>query len=391
MISFAEAYQQVMSIRRTTGSETVSLAEAAGRILAADVTADRDLPPFNRSAMDGFACRKADLGGDLRITASVAAGEMPSHTIAPGECTRIMTGAPVPAGADIVVQFELTDTVAENVIHCRELPHRSNIAAVGEDLRQGDVLLPRGTLLDHRHIGTLASCGRVELEVARRPLAAIITTGDELVEPDQQPAPAQIRNSNASQLQAQLAATGTASRYYGIIPDTPEAIAGTLERGRRECDLLLFSGGVSMGDFDHVPAVLREGGLEILFEQVRIKPGKPTTVTVGEDIVCFGLPGNPVAVFMVFERLVKPFLYQMMGHDYRERVLSLRLADTYQRKHALREAWIPVRVVENGYAEIIKYHGSGHFHALTVADGYLTVPAGVESIPGGTEVDVRLF
>ncbi len=391
MIPFSQAYQQVMQLKHSTGTEQVPLALACGRILAESIQADRDLPPFNRSSMDGFACRRVDLEEPLQVTHTIAAGTLPTHTLHPGECTRIMTGAPVPGGTDVVVPFEQTTTDTDNVIRCLEIPSRSNIALQGEDLCRGDILLSCGTCLDRRHIGILASCGQTVLTVARQPLVGVIATGDELVEPSDTPLPAQIRNSNSSQLNAQLEAAGAVHRSYGIVKDTPEALKAVLQRARKECDLLLFTGGVSMGDFDHVPAVFRDSGLRLLFEEVRIKPGKPTTVAVAEDIVCFGMPGNPVAVFMVCERLVKPFILQMMGHTYRELILPLPLAAEYRRRNVRRETWLPVRITPTGEVETIVYHGSGHFHALAQADGYIVVPAGVEIVAGGERVNVRLF
>ena len=391
MIPFSDAYQRVMEIERSTGVEQIKFENSAGRILYEAVHADRDLPPFNRSAMDGFACRRDDLEQELRVTVTLAAGEMPTHTIIAGECTRIMTGAPVPAGADVVVPFENSETVSTNVIRCSEIPVRSNIAKTGEDLRAGDILLSAGTRLDRRHTGILASCGQVDIKVARQPLVGIIATGNELVKPSEMPGPAQIRNSNSSQLASLLEAINVIPHNYEVVTDSRKALATALQKAREECDLVLFTGGVSMGDFDHVPQVFSDCGLKLLFEEIRIKPGKPTTVGVADDVVCFGLPGNPVAVFMVFERLVKPFLFQMMGHDYREQIFPLPLLTEFKRRSTRREAWLPVVIRPTGEVETIAYHGSGHFHALATADGYIIVPTDVGVIAKGETVNVRLL
>jgi molybdopterin molybdotransferase len=225
--------------------------------------------------------------------------------------------------------------------------------------------------------------------VARRPRVGVIATGDELVEPDVKPAASQIRTSNGYQITAHVATAGALPAYYGIARDTEAEIDAYLKRALAGNDVVLLSGGVSMGDYDFVPDVLRKNGVEILFDSIAMKPGKPTTFGVTADAYCFGLPGNPVSTFIQCEILVKPFLYALMGHAFRPPVAVMPLAKKFTRKSTGREAWIPVSFTDEGGVVPNEYHGSAHIHALCAADGLIVVPAGVASVAEGTLVRVR--
>jgi molybdopterin molybdotransferase len=217
----------------------------------------------------------------------------------------------------------------------------------------------------------------------------IIATGDELVEPDITPGPSQIRTSNSYQLCAQVRTAGGVPAYYGIVHDNEEALDAALKKALDETDVVLLSGGVSMGDYDFVPAVMARNGIEILFDSIAAKPGKPTTFGVSPGKWCFGLPGNPVSTFIQFEILIKPFLFALMGHAYREPHLMLPLGRAVRRKKADREAWLPVRIGEDGRVLEADYHGSAHINGLCHADGLITVPIGVTVLQEGTLVRVR--
>jgi len=389
MISFDQALQTVLSMVRSVGHEQVAIDESLNRILAEHVHSDIDMPPFDKSAMDGYACRRDDLGRELKIVETIAAGQVPQKSIGPGLCAKIMTGAMVPEGADCVVMKEYTENPTPHTMRFTGRGTAANICYRGEDVRCGQLVLPKGTRLEARHIAMLASVGCVLPRVACRPKVGIIATGNELVEPSQKPDVSQIRNSNSYQLAAQVIQAGATPHYYGIALDSEDAIDAVLKTAMAENDVVLVSGGVSMGEFDLVPAILEKNGVDLVFEQIAIKPGKPTVFGVSDQAVCFGLPGNPVSTFVLFELLVKPFLYGMMGHDYKPADIRLPLEKEIRRKRTERMSWLPVALTDNGTVEPVEYHGSAHIDALSNAYGIISVPAGVAQIQEGTLVHVR--
>jgi len=389
MIALEEARACMIAHARTLETERVDLGNALYRILAEDVHADRDMPPFNKSAMDGYACRRADLAQVLSVIETVKAGQMPRHAVGPGECAKIMTGAPIPDGADCVVMVEHSECPSEGTVRVRTTASHGNICLRGEDMKAGEVVLRQGGRIAPQHIAVLASVGCVRPLVSRRVRVGVIATGDELTAPEAQPGPSQIRNSNSHQLCGQAASMGAIPRYYGIVLDTEAAIGEALRAGLGENDVVLISGGVSMGDFDFVPDAMRKNQVEILFDRIAVKPGKPTTFGVAPHGYCVGLPGNPVSTFVQFELLVKPFLYKLMGHDIRVPFLPFRLAREVARKKTGREAWIPVCITPDSEVEAVDYHGSAHAHALCGADGLLKIPAGVSRLEKGAWVRVR--
>lgn len=389
MISFENAFAIVMGQARILESEPVELHAALSRVLAEDVRSDIDMPPFDKSAMDGYACRRADLPGPLQVVETIQAGAVPVKSVGGGECAKIMTGAMVPEGADCVIKVEHTESIDGTRVQFVGEDTLPNICRRSEDVRTGDVVLGHGTRLGPQHIAVLAAVGCTRPLVARRPRAGIIATGNELVEPAQYPGPSQIRTSNSHQICAQVEQAGAIATYYGIVPDTEEAIDAAMKQAIAENDVLLLSGGVSMGDFDLVPGAMTANGIAILFDSIAMKPGKPTTFGVSPQVYCFGLPGNPVSTFVQCEILVKPFLYALMGHRYQAPYSWLPLAETFKRGRADREAWIPVSIDEADTVHTGAYHGSAHINALSEADGFITVPAGTTVIEKGTLVRVR--
>lgn len=389
MLSFDKALEIVLaSVPRTTG-ERVDIGESLGRILAEDVRSDMDMPPFNKSAMDGYACCRSDLGSELVVIETIPAGYQPKKTVGPGLCSKIMTGGMVPEGADCVVMREYVETSGDNKIRFVGEKTANNICIKGEDIRIGDVVLKKGTLLGPQHVSVLASAGCAKPLVAKRPKVGVIATGDELVDPQTKPGLSQIRNSNSFGLCAQIERSGALAQNYGIAKDSNNEIDSTFKQALGENDLVLVSGGVSMGDFDLVPGIMERNGFELLFEKIAVKPGRPTVFGVSDGMCCFGLPGNPVSTFVIFELLVKPFLYAMMGRDYTGRLLLVPLAKSVRRKKTDREAWIPVLITNDGSAQAVEYHGSGHINALCEADGLLCMPTGVGQIEEGATVAVR--
>ena len=388
LILFDDALRIALENIRPPGTERVRLVSAAGRVLAEEVSADHDLPPFDKSAMDGFACRREDLGGSLLIAGTVPAGAAHDGTLGPGECARIMTGAPVPAGADTVFKVEESEVEGDRV-RFTGTETAPNIIPRGQDVHRGDHLLGAGLRLRPDHVAVLAAAGVPAPLVHRRPRVGIIATGDELVEPAIIPGPSQIRNSNSHQLVSQVQAAGGDPTYFGIADDKRVALDAAFEKAAKYSDVLLLSGGVSQGDFDFVPDVMRDHGVEILFDRVRIKPGKPTTFGVADDLVVFGLPGNPVSTFVIFEILVRPFLLATTGVTTPPIEWTARLDEPIDRWMDDRDEWLPVRRTEDGGVVPVPYHGSAHFLALTRADGLTKIQAGTRHVPEGTEIRVR--
>ena len=391
MLPFEEAIAIVLSSARSVGTERVEMSCAANRVLAEDVKSDIDMPPFNKSAMDGFACRREDLAANLTIIETIPAGVQPKRTIGMNQCSRIMTGSVVPAGADCVIMKEYVEMPTENSVSFVGRDTLDNICKKSADIKASDIVLRKGTLLKPQHIAVLASAGNVHPMVAKRPKVAVLATGDELIEPDSRPEPSQIRNSNSFQLAAQVEKMGAAVTDYGIAEDTGEAIDSMFKKAVGENDVVIVSGGVSVGDFDFVPAILRQNNFDLLFDKIAVKPGKPTVFGVSENKYSFGLPGNPVAAFVLFDLLVKPFLYKMMGHSYTSLHIQMPLGESIKRKKTGRLSWIPVQITDAGTLKPVEYHGSAHINALSSADGLVGIGVGVAEIEKGTVVPVRLI
>lgn len=390
MILFEKAFQIVMNTVRALGVEQVSIDKALNRILAQDVTSDMDIPPFNKSAMDGYACRREDIFNELTIVETIPAAYIPQKRIHKNECAKIMTGAIVPPGADCVIKIEDTENISVNSIRYKmKTISKINICYKAEDIKKGDVVLCKGEIIRPQHIAVLASVGCTSPVVACLPRVGIIATGNELVEPSEKPPESKIRNSNSYQLFAQVLAMGARPCNYGIAEDTEEVLDAKIKKAIAENDVIILSGGVSMGEFDLVPGILKNNGVKLLFEEVGIKPGYPTTFGISDDVFCFGLAGNPVSTFVLFEIMVKPFLYKMMGYDYMPYKITMPLGKTIARKHTERESIIPVAITNDEKVIPIEYHGSAHINSICRADGLILIPVGVKEIKEGTIVYVR--
>ncbi len=391
MITYERAVEIIKAQSVLLGTERVDLHVAVNRVLRQDVASDMDMPPFDKSAMDGYACRAEDARSVLEVVEVIPAGYQPRHAIAANQCAKIMTGAILPHGADCVIPVEDVEALSETKIRFKGERIAPNICRRGEDVVAGQKLVSAGTRITAKEIASLALAGCAAPVVSRKPRIGIIATGDEIVEPHVVPQSAQIRNSNSYQLYAQCLQFGCQPFDLGIVKDTTDAIGGVVERAGQGNDLVLLTGGVSMGDFDLVPSLLKEAGYMILFEKIAIQPGKPTVFGRKEDRFVFGLPGNPVSSFTVFEILVKELLSGLMG--LQEHTLTARypLAKALERRASERRAWIPVRITPAGLAEPVEYHGSAHITSLVSADGLITVPVGEKEVPEGTLVDVRLI
>ncbi len=391
MITYKQAYNIVISSARSLSAEKVALPDSIGRILAHDIAADMDMPPFDKSAMDGYACRREDIPFPLQVMEVIAAGSMPSKKIIKGQCSKIMTGAVIPEGADCVIMVEQTKKISNSEIQFLGNITANNISYKAEDIKKGNVVLEKGLMLQPQHIAILASVGISNPEVYKQPRVAIISTGDELVEPNAFPDPTQIRNSNAWQLIAQVKKAGAIPVYCGIAKDSPDETEKMIHDAIVQNDVLLLTGGVSMGDFDFVPSVLKKNNIDLLFEKLLVKPGKPTVFGHNKDCFVFGLPGNPVSAFISFETLTKPLLYKMMGYNYQPLDILLPLAKSFTRKKPERLEWLPIKINNAGEAEFIEYHGSAHVHSLCFADGIIAVAENTTEIKKGEKVHVRLI
>jgi len=391
MLPFEKALKIVLDSARQLGSEHVDIAHAVNRILAEDVKSDIDMPPFDKATRDGYACRREDLANELTIIETIQAGTLPQRAIEPNQCAKIMTGAAVPKGADCVIMVEFTENPTASTVRFIGENTPDHICLKGEDIKAGEVVLHKGSRIRPQHIAVLATVGCTQPVVSKRPRVAVFATGDELVQPASKPGPSQIRNSNAFQLAAQIESTGAVAKNYGIAKDTDNAIDKMFKKAVEENDVVLVSGGVSVGDFDLVPGIFKRNNIDLLFEKIAVKPGKPTVFGVSEKVYCFGLPGNPVSTFVQFELLVKPFLYKLMGHDYTHPVSQIPLGESLRRKNTERQSWIPVVITDTGTLKPVEYHGSAHINALCIADGLVSIGVGVAEIEKGTIVPVRLI
>ena len=373
--------------------ETVRLDEALGRVLASTISADRDYPPFNRSARDGFAVRASDVANPparMKIIGQTRAGEPSRFQIQPGETVEIMTGAPGPAGADTVVMWEHSTRDGDHVRLEKSLPSGKNLIYRGSEAKQGSVVLEPGVPLDYPEIALLASTGNESVEVYRKPSVAILSTGDEVVELDVAPEPFQIRNSNAYSLAMQVRRQGGEPRILPIAPDKLDRTRELVEEGLR-ADLLLLSGGVSMGKYDFVEQVLSELGAELFFTEVKIQPGKPLVFGRAGSTPVFGLPGNPISTMVTFEVFARIALHRLAGRKASPLpFLEARLGSDFKHKPVLTR-FLP-SVLQGDYGEAtvnpVKWQGSGDLAALARANCFLVATPDRESWKAGESIFV---
>ena len=387
MIPFTEALERLLNAAGKLPAERVPLAYANQRIVAGEIIADRDLPPFPKAAMDGYAVKALSKEATFTIVGEQMAGEQPIATAKPDECVKIMTGAHVHSDLRYVVPFEEANVSEGSMRLCKELT-KSNICQKGEDVKQGEVLIEAGTMLRPQHIGLMASVGVTEPLVSRRPSVGIVSTGDELVSIEEFPNQQQIRNSNGIQLSAHLTQLGISGIDYGIVKDEAGKLSQRIGQALKAHDVVLLSGGVSKGDKDFVPAICESLGVEEILHGIAVKPGRPTYCGRRGDTHVIGLPGNPVSVFVQFELLVKPFLYKLMGHDYRPNVQKGQLHQDYIRKNSRRHVWIPVWVDDEN-VHLSRYNGSGDQAGLVHSNALMCCPAGVNELKKGSYVTVR--
>lgn len=400
ILSYEEAartVQQHAAAVRPRHAETVPLLDSLDRTLAQKVIADRDQPPFARSTRDGFACRSADLAQlkPLTLTGRLRAGE--SWTGSPlqtGQAIEIMTGAPVPPGADCVLMVEHVRAEQDRIVPSRALQPGENIVAAGAEARDGATLIEPGTRIGPQHIALAAACGYEALSVSAIPRVAILATGDELVPLSAKPLPHQIRNSNSYSLAAQVAWHGGSAILQPIVPDTLEASEAGI-RAALDCDLLLLSGGVSMGKYDFVEQALAAFDAEFFFTGARIQPGKP--VVFGrlpkQNLYFFGLPGNPVSTLVTFSLFAAPLIAALSGRsDLGPEFGEAKLIQAVEAKPNLTR-FLPARLessAEGATIQPIRWQGSGDQTAAAKMNCFLVTPENTPLQPGDTVAFLRL-
>lgn len=391
MIFFEEALEIIQKLAKPVLSEKVSLEKSLGRVLAVDVFSDMDMPPFNKSAVDGYACRRNDLAGELIVLETIPAGKSPTRVVGPGECSKLMTGGMLPLGADTVIMVEDVELTGPDTIRFIAEKTSSNYCSRAEDIRQGEKVLSAGTHIRPQEVAVLASVGCAFPEVYKQPVIGIISTGDEIVEPIDTPAESQIRNSNAYQLMAQALQANCKPAYFGIARDNREATLELIIKAGIESDIVILTGGISAGDFDFVPGVIEQAGYEIKFRQLAVQPGKPVIFAIKGNKYLIALPGNPVSSFVQFELLVKYLVKILTGDSRREKQIISRFGCDYIRKKASRKAFFPVCFTPEGNVVPVDYHGSAHIHSYIQAEGIVTIEIGETEIKKGTPVNVRLI
>lgn len=394
MLSLEEAQQQILDAATPLAAEQLPLSECLGRVLSDDVIASVQLPPWDNSAMDGFAIRAAETPGELPISDTIAAGRAPGTELAPNTCMKIMTGAPVPIGADSVVMRENVEERESSALFSEPATFARHIRRAGEDVEVGSLLLPAQTELGPGELAILAAQGNVRVSVYRRPRVAILSTGDELVPLGQTPAPGQIISSNNITLAAQVQQAGAIAIDAGIVPDTMLDTVRAL-RSLQDYDILLTSGGVSVGDFDFVKDAYEKVGIANNFWKVAVKPGKPLAFGVRDTgQLVLGLPGNPASSLVSFELFVRPLLRKLMGHasPRRARVpvsLSESIAKRPGRTHIVRATLHREGAIL--IASPLSKQGSGMHRSMAQVDCFLELPRDAGDFAAGSTVNALVL
>jgi molybdopterin molybdotransferase len=390
-ISVDKALERILARVSPLEAIPLDLLDALGATLAEDVAADRDVPPFRNSAMDGYAVIADDVESVpvvLRVVGEIAAGAAPSRPIARGEAMRIMTGAPMPDGADTIVRVEDTDNGAEQVQITAATRRGTSVRAAGEDLKAGETVLTSGTVLRAAEIGVLATLGRATARVNRRPRVAVLSTGDELVELDQPLRPGQIRDANRYSLASAARAAGATPIVLGIVRDTADDLRRALREAASQSDVIVTSGGVSVGDHDHVKPVVDELG-SMDFWSIAIRPGRPLAFGEIDGRLIFGLPGNPVSSLLGFELFVRPALLKMAGRRLLQRPRTTAvLDDTLDTPPGLRFFARGIYDSSNGTVRATGPQGSGILRSMALANCFIDVPETVQHLDRGTSVTV---
>jgi len=400
MISVEEALHRILKIIIPLGREKANILDCLGRVIGEDIYAHRNIPPKDNSAMDGYAMRAEDTRSAsiekpavLDVIEDIPAGVVPRKKIDAGKASRIMTGAPLPEGADAVVRVEDTEKAGDRVRVFVEAEQGQDIRHAGEDVREGERVIAQGDIIRPAEIGMLAALGRSFIKVYQRPLVAVIATGDEIVDIDENPSPWQIISSNSYSLAAQIMECGGVPLQIGIARDKREDLVSKFGAASR-ADIIVSSGGVSVGDYDLVKDVMKDGGNEMQFWQVAMRPGKPLAFGSMGGVPAFGLPGNPVSSMVAFEQFVRPSILKMMGHkNIFRKTVRATLEEDITKKRGTRHFIRALVKYENGKytATSTGEQGSGILKSMVSANGLIILPENAAVVKKGNEVTVQLL
>jgi len=378
MIELEEALSLIINNTHILPVERVLVEDSIGRVLMEDVYSNIEMPRFNKSAMDGYAVKAKDIKrtpAKLRCIGSIQAGRGLKKRVMCGECVKIMTGAPLPKGADSVVMIEETQQYGENIEILKYVKRWQNVCFQGEDIKKGQRVLEKGKIISISDIGVLATIGRRYVKSIRRPDVAVLNTGGEIVSSGDRLSRRRIYNCNGPQLLSLLKSERINPRFLGIVKDEPSVLTKVIKKGL-ESDMFLISGGVSMGDYDLVPGILKDLGVKEIFHKVNIKPGKPLFFGKRKNTIIFGIPGNPVSNFLAYLIFIKPALYKMIGRQHCEPLFEEGiLKKTFYRKEG-RKHFVLVEISNSDSCyclDPVKSHGSADTLALSRADGFMIV------------------
>ena len=397
MISVAQALNIVLDEFEPLPTEQVELKAGLGRILAEDIRADIDLPPFDRARMDGYAFKSSDASVApfrLRVIGEVAAGAVFSESVGRGEAVKIFTGAPIPDGADAVQMIEVTESTGDWVVIKEPAAVGNFVTPRASEVRAGHIVAEAGREIGPAELAVLASFGCAAVGVGKQPKVSVLATGSELIEVSEKPSGAQIRNSNNYSIAGYVTRCGAQARMGGTVRDTVDATREALLNAAESSDVVITTGGVSMGDYDLVKAALKEIGAEIFFDRVSIRPGKPTVFARRQGVFFFGLPGNPVSTAVTFNVFVRPALRKMMGDRSPLLPAVQAIASRHVKDGSDRQSYLPARFfVSKGraMAEPLKWGGSSDLVAFMEANAMIVVPEQIHEIGEGEPVDVILL
>ncbi|RPJ57916.1 MAG: molybdopterin molybdenumtransferase MoeA [Acidobacteria bacterium] len=392
MIPLEEAFRRldIALENRSLPTQKVQVDQARGLFLAADVTSRLDLPPFDKSAVDGYALLTGDYDREqYQLLETVAAGRPGKAELKAGTTVKVMTGAPLPAGAGRVVMLE--DTIEQDGwVKVQRRTRDANLCRQAEDVRAGQVILTKGERLGALEIANLVGCGITEIDAVLPARVFIISTGDEIVDRPELIEPGKIMNSNGPLLSELAREHELPVVCEAWVPDDTSALKEMLHRAIQEADIVILSGGVSAGEYDYVPEVMKRLGITIHFDRLAVKPGKPTTFGTAPQSIVFALPGNPVAVYLMFKLMVLRAVARLSGAALTALQFRAPLLKDFRRGSGVRMEYVPARLTTEGTVERLEYHGSGHLTALMQADGFFVVPLGVTEIAAGERVQFVL-
>lgn len=399
MLSVKEAQEKVINSKVTIKPKKATILESLHYVLAEELVSKDFIPAFDNSSVDGYAVKAIDILGAEKnypvklklFKEDIPAGKSSSFSLEPGMCIQIMTGAPIPQGCDCVVMKEDALKEGKDVLVFRECRQGENIRYKGEDVSQGDIVLKKGSKIYPADIGLMASVGISEITINTPPLVGVISTGDELIDVGQNLAFGKVRDSNSYSLAAQIIESGAQYKRYGIVPDDKPSIKKKIMEGLQQCDILILTGGVSVGDYDFVKEILDDIGAEFVFWRVNQMPGKPLAFLTYKDRFIFGLPGNPVSVMICFEMYVRPLIKKFMGDKnlFRDKIQARALEDYDHIEGRTDFVRVYLENTEDGiYFKHTGMQGSGILTSMSVADGIAVFPEDRGKIEKDSIIDV---